>query len=199
VKQEHPEFIQKQVVSKIAADWKKLTEEQKEPFAAKSTQDKQRYLREKSIYDETKKKEEERDRKEEEKCNNKRPKSSTPSGYDKNGIKRPKNELTFNVADEKEVRLKDLLKDDLSFASDSEELAEWSPPGSVEGQRLRIFNKAPDNNPDQVMEKMDEVQHHRVLIAPLMDNKINEQHQGKIFLIIYCLLNFSNIYKISFI
>lgn len=185
VKQEHPEFIQKQVVAKIAADWKKLTAEQKEPFAAKSTQDKQRYIREKALYDERKKKEEEEAGNEEDKCNNnKRPKGSAHSGYDKNGIKRAKHEITFDVKDEKEVRLKDLLNEDLSFASDSEELAEWSPPGSAEGQRPRIFNKAPDNTPDQVMEKPNEVQHQRLMIPPIMDNKINEQQPGKIFFVI---------------
>ena len=111
MKQEHPELIQKQVVAKIAADWKCLTEEQKEPFVAKSTQDKQRYLREKEIYDERKRKEQEEAGNEEDKVNNKRPRGSAHSGYDKNGIKRQKHEVLFNVADEKEVRLKDLLKE----------------------------------------------------------------------------------------
>lgn len=182
MKQEHPEFIQKQVVAKIAADWKLLTEEQKEPFAAKSTQDKQRYMREKQLYDEKKKKEEEAAGNEEDKCNNnKRPRGSSHSGYDKNGIKRQKHESIFNVADEKEVRLKDLITEELSFASDSEELADWSPPGSADGQRTRIFNKAPEVAHPQVMEKPEEMPHHRLLTLPMVDTKMNDHQAGKIF------------------
>lgn len=182
VKQEHPEFIQKEVVAKIAADWKLLSEEQKEPFVAKSTQDKQRYVREKEIYDERKRKEEEEKGKEEEKYNNnKRARTAGPSGYDKNGIKRQKYEVLFNVADEKEVRLKDLLEEDLSFGSDSEELANWSPPGSAEGQRPRIMNASTNDQSDQVMDKKEEIPHQSVL-ATMQMAKNNDQQQGKIFL-----------------
>ena len=63
---------------------------------AKSTQDKQRYVREKQIYDERKRKEEEEKGKEEEKYNNnKRARAAGPSGYDNNGIKRQKHETIF--------------------------------------------------------------------------------------------------------
>ncbi len=189
VKQEHPELIQKQVVAKIAADWKLLTDEQKEPFAAKSTIDKQRYMREKQLYDEKKKKEEEAAGNEEDKNNNnKRLRGAGHAGYDKNGIKRQKHEVLFNVADEKEVRLKDLLREDLSFASDSEDLADWSPPGSTDGQRPRILNKAPEVAHPQVMEKPEEMPHHRLITLPMVDNKMNDQQAGKIFWKIIYLL-----------
>ena len=54
VKAEHPEFIQKEVVAKIAGDWKLLSEEEKQPFVEKSNADKQRYIREKEVYEEEK-------------------------------------------------------------------------------------------------------------------------------------------------
>lgn len=59
IKEENPEFIQKEVVAKIAADWKTLSDEQKQPYVEKSNLDKQRYIREKEAYDERKRKEEE--------------------------------------------------------------------------------------------------------------------------------------------
>ncbi len=52
IRAEHPEFIQKEIVSRIAQNWKALTDEQKAPFVEKSTADKQRYVREKEVYEE---------------------------------------------------------------------------------------------------------------------------------------------------
>jgi len=54
VRGEHPEFIQKQIVSKIAKDWKALTDDEKAPFVERSNADKQRYMSEKEVYVEQK-------------------------------------------------------------------------------------------------------------------------------------------------
>ena len=58
IKTENPEFNQKSVVAKIAADWKTLTEEQKQPYVEQSNKDKLRYNREKERYKENKAKNE---------------------------------------------------------------------------------------------------------------------------------------------
>lgn len=117
MKQEHPELIQKEIVAKIAKDWKGLSEEQKQPFVEKSNLDKQRYNREKEAYDEKKRKEEEAVANEENKYghgrkDNKRNKHPGQGGYERNGYKRSRHEIVFNVADEKEVRLKDIIPPD---------------------------------------------------------------------------------------
>jgi hypothetical protein len=143
VKELHPEFIQKEVVAKIARDWKELSEEQKQPFVEQSNADKKRYVLDKQEYDERKKKEEGVDNEEvnHAKKENKRVKTTPTRGYDKTGIKRPKQETAFNVGDEKEVRLKDIIGlDQASFPSDSEELAAYSPPGSADGRNRLMIN-----------------------------------------------------------
>jgi hypothetical protein len=146
VKELHPEFIQKEVVAKIARDWKELSVEQKQPYVEKSNLDKQRYVVDKKEFDERKQKEEEGVGNEEDKVNhakkeNKRVKTTPTRGYDKAGIKRPKQETAFSVADEKEVRLKDIIGlDQASFPSDSEELAAYSPPGSADGRARLMIN-----------------------------------------------------------
>ena len=149
IKQLNPEFIQKEVVARIAADWKTLTDEQKEPFVELSKQDKLRYLREKEAYDEQKRKEEEEAGDEEDKYNdNNRPvdrgNKSSSRNYEKNGHKRTKREITFDPKDEKEIRLKDIVgADQLSFGSDSEELAAWSPPPlSIDDSRQKVEEEA---------------------------------------------------------
>ena len=86
----------------------------------------------------------------------------------------------FNVADEREVRLKDLLDEDLSFGSDSEELADLSRPGSAEGQRPRILNNSNNDQSSQVIEKREEMPH-QSLLATMQMAKKNDHHQGKIF------------------
>lgn len=135
VKQEHPEFIQKEVVSKIAQDWKELSDEQKQPFVEQSNEDKQRYIREKEAYDERKRKEEqdaggnEESKHNQNKATGKRARQSGSRNNEQNGYKRPKHESVFNVEEEKEVRLKDIIgADQISFVSDSEDLAPYSPP-----------------------------------------------------------------------
>lgn len=135
VKELHPEFIQKEVVSKIAQDWKNLTEEQKQPYVERSKQDKMRYIQEKEAYDERKRKEEEEAGNNEEnkyasnRKDNKRNRGSSSKNYDRNGYKRPKNESFFNIEDEREVRLEDIIgRDQISWPSDSEDLAPYSPP-----------------------------------------------------------------------
>lgn len=144
IKQENPEFIQKEVVSKIAQDWKRLTDEQKLPFVEQSNEDKKRYIREKEEYDERKRKEEEEaggneENKYNQNRNNKRGRGAASNNYDQNGYKRPKHEAVFNVEDEREIRLKDIIGiDQISYPSDSEELAAYSPPPlSIDGSRLR--------------------------------------------------------------
>jgi hypothetical protein len=142
VKELHPEFIQKEVVAKIARDWKELNEEQKQPYVEKSNADKRRYVIDKQEYDERKKKEEEEGvDNEEDKKGNKRVKTTPTRGYDKTVVKRPKQETAFTVGDEKEVRLKDIIGlDQASFPSDSEELAAYSPPGSADGRNRLMIN-----------------------------------------------------------
>lgn len=151
VKSEHPEFIQKEVVSRIAKDWKKLPDEQKQPFVEQSTEDKKRYIREKEEFDEKKRKEEEEaggneENKYNQKGKDKRGRQSGSNNYDQNGYKRPKHESVFNVEDEKEIRLKDIIgSEQISYPSDSEELAAYSPPPlSMDGNRLRVHEQ-----PDQ--------------------------------------------------
>ena len=116
IKEENPELIQKEVVAKIASNWKTLNEEEKQPYVEKSNQDKLRYVREKEAYDERKRKEEEDAGEEENKYNsNNRPRKgrqSSSKNQEKNGNKRPRHDPVFNVSDEKEVRLKDLLGHD---------------------------------------------------------------------------------------
>ena len=105
-----------------------------------STADKLRYVQEKEAYDEKKRKEEvaegDEEIKQNQKCKDgKRVRESSSKNQDKNGYKRPKHELVFNVSDEKEVRLKDIIgHDQISWPSDSEELAAYSPPGSNNGR-----------------------------------------------------------------
>lgn len=144
IKQEHPEFIQKEVVAKIAQDWKRLPEEQKQPFVEQSNEDKKRYIREKEEYDERKRKEEEEaGGNEENKFNahnkNKRGKGPGSNNYDGGTHKRCKPDTVFNIEDEKEVRLKDIIgSEQISYPSDSEDLAAYSPPPlSIDGSRLR--------------------------------------------------------------
>lgn len=117
VKEEHPEFIQKEVVAKIASDWKLLTEEEKQPYVEKSKQDKLRYIHEKEAYDERKRKEEEEAGGEENKyAQNKgnfiKITQVGARGQDRNGQKRPKYDSQFNPEDEVEVRLIDILGED---------------------------------------------------------------------------------------
>lgn len=146
IKEENPELIQKQVVAKIAQDWKHLTDEQKQPFVEKSKEDKMRYVREKEAYDEKRRNEEEKEgEKEENKYNairkdNKRNRGSSSKNYDRNGYKRAKHECVFNIEDEREVRLEDIIgRDQISWPSDSEELAPYSPPElSTNGTRPRV-------------------------------------------------------------
>lgn len=146
IKEEHPELIQKQVVAKIAQDWKDLTDEQKQPYVEKSKEDKMRYIREKEVYDEKKRKEEEEaGENEENKYNtnrkdNKRKRGSSSKNNEINGYKRPKHESVFNIEDEREVRLEDIIgRDQISWPSDSEELAPYSPPElSADGTRPRV-------------------------------------------------------------
>ena len=47
----YPDCNQKEIVSKIAGNWKGLTEEQKQPYVEMSKADKVRYNQEKKIYD----------------------------------------------------------------------------------------------------------------------------------------------------
>lgn len=189
VKLEHPEFIQKEVVAKIAKDWKELSEEQKQPFVEKSNADKQRYVREKEAYDEQKRKEEEEAGNEENKYtnnrkDNKRTRTPGHGSYDKNGHKRSKHEIIFNVADEKEVRLRDIVPPDTwSFPSDSDELADWSPPNSVDEKRARIF--AQGSEPVHAQEREREPQEvpvaHQPIMPPINENNLKEQQESKIF------------------
>jgi hypothetical protein len=121
VHEECPELIQKQVVAKIASEWKTLTDEQKIPFVEKSKQDKLRYIQEKEVFDEKKRKEEE-DAQEE----NKYP---STSHYDRNGQRRSRPDTPYNAEDEKEIRLVDIIGiDQISYPSDPDELAPYSPP-----------------------------------------------------------------------
>lgn len=141
VKQENPELIQKEVVARIAANWKTLTEEQKVPYVQQSNQDKQRYNREIEEYKERKRKEEEKDRQEESKGSRKRrPSKDLP--YPKSKHKRTDDK--FDCKNEKVMRLKDLIgADQVSFNSESDDLAAWSPP-TTPGERIRKR----ENNPE---------------------------------------------------
>lgn len=178
VKELHPELIQKEIVAKIAADWKWLSDEQKLPYVEKSNLDKQRYVQEKQVYDEQKQKEDEEAGDEEEKLvqakkDNKRIKTTPTRGYDKNGIKRPKQETVFNVADEKEIRLKDIIGIDYwSFPSDSEELAAYSPPGSVDGRARLMMNASHQLRDTQAVDRSD-------LVPPLNQTQ-EEKIQSKL-------------------
>ena len=123
------------IVSKVAQQWKQLTEEQKKPYEELSKADKQRYIHEKEAYEVRLAKAAE-DAKEETKNNHKNDNKFTsrrkdqkdhPNDYNQN--KRQKTEETYSPRNEKEVRLKDVLgSDQVSFASESEYLAAYSPP-----------------------------------------------------------------------
>ena len=135
IKQENPDLIQKAVVSKIAANWKQLTEEEKAPYVERSKQDKLRYIREKEIYDEQKRKEEEEAEGDEEekvakkKVERKRGRNPNDRSNDQNGHKKQRYEYSSQLFEEREVRLKDIIgSDKLSIPSDSDELAPYSPP-----------------------------------------------------------------------
>lgn len=172
IKQEHPEFIQKEVVAKIAADWKNLTDEQKQPFVEQSKEDKLRYLREKEAYDEQKRKEEEEAGDEENKYNDngnefqigRRSNSKT---VDRNGHKRHRREITFDPKTEKMIRLKDIIgEDQFSCPSDSAELAEWSPPSSSKGEprerQMETVKQDREVDPKQENDRnMEEEEKHR--------------------------------------
>lgn len=148
------------IVSKVAQQWKGLTEEQKKPYEELSKADKLRYIREKEAYEERVAKAAE-DAKEEAKNNHhdnndqrkRDPKVKSQNDHNKN--KRQKTEDTNSPSNEKEVRLKDVLgSDQVSFASESEYLAAYSPPlqslydpNEVQEDRLkdqRIVNQKRD-------------------------------------------------------
>lgn len=51
IREMYPDCNQKEIVSKIAGNWKSLTEEQKQPYLQLSNADKLRYTQEKKIYE----------------------------------------------------------------------------------------------------------------------------------------------------
>ena len=132
IRELNSECNQKMIVSKVAQQWKQLTGEQKKPYEDLSKADKQRYIREKEAYEVRLAKAAE-DAKEETKGNHKNDnkfssrRKDQPNDYNQN--KRQKTEETYSPRNEKEVRLKDVLgSDQVSFASESEYLAAYSPP-----------------------------------------------------------------------
>lgn len=128
IKTENPELIQKEVVAKIASNWKLLTEEQKAPYIEQSKEDKQRYVREKAAYEEQQKEREDEMRRR----GNKRNHRTSSSNKYKNGGKRMKIDHDYPHFEEKEVRLVDILgADQISFGSNSEALAPYSPPDYI--------------------------------------------------------------------
>lgn len=143
MKADNPELNQKNVVARIAADWKTLTEEEKQPFVDKSKEDKERYVREKGVYDENKAKQALEEEKNNKDWKLKRGKKELSKGiHDQNGYPKSGYGYEFNCLEEKEVRLIDVLGDDeISFASDSEMLAAYSPPASYDGSRSLLIEK----------------------------------------------------------
>ena len=144
-----------------------------------------------------KRKEEEAAANEENKYNNnrkdnKRTRVPGQGGYDKNGHKRSKHEIIFNVADEKEVRLKDIIPpDQLSWPSDSEELADYSPPNSVDGKRPRIFEQRNDTAHTQEREVHETHPPPQQIMPQMNENNLKEQQDSKIFFL------FSSFYQVD--
>jgi len=145
IKSENPAFNQKQVVAKIAADWKTLNEEQKEPYNAQSKADKLRYVQEKQVYEEKRAKKEEEEEKYNEQQNKRAKKASNKAMYDHNGNIRSSSTIDMSYINETQVRLKDVLGDDaVSFPSDDEYFAPYSPPDSdVEVKPQPVVETAP--------------------------------------------------------
>jgi len=143
IKNEHPEFNQKSVVAKIAADWKYLTEEEKLPFVEKSREDKLRYIREKEVYEENRHKKEEEEEKNNKGCKQKRGKKSEGKAiHDNNGYASKHYGFEINPFEEREVRLADIIgADQVSYPSDSELLAPYSPPASVDGSKASFVER----------------------------------------------------------
>lgn len=151
IKNENPELNQKAVVARIAANWKLLTEEEKQPFVNQSKQDKLRYVQEKQVYEENRaKKEEEEDKLRG--CKNKRGKKSSNKGpYDQNGNNKPTSYSNFDPENEPEVRLADIIGiDQISFPSNSEDLADYSPPRSYDGNPMSQGKQLMRSNIDAI-------------------------------------------------
>ena len=139
IRELNSDWNQKVIVSKIAQQWKQLTEEQKKPYEEQSKVDKLRYTREKEAYEIRMAKAAE-DGKEEiklgkhnnDKNNGSRKgehtnKNKNQNEHSKN--KKQKTEEAYSPRNEKEIRLKDVLgSDQVSFASESEYLQAYSPP-----------------------------------------------------------------------
>lgn len=143
IKSQNPELNQKNVVARIAGNWKTLTEEEKQPFVDMSKQDKERYVREKNVYDENKAKQAQEEEKFNKDWKQRRGKKASDKGViDASGNFRPGYEQVFRVEEEREVRLADVLgEDQISFPSDSEMLAPYSPPASYDGNRSLFMEK----------------------------------------------------------
>ena len=56
LKKEQPTLSNTEIVSKMTAEWKALTDKDKEPYIKSAEKDKDRYAKEKKAYDEKKKK-----------------------------------------------------------------------------------------------------------------------------------------------
>jgi len=114
---------------------------------------------------------------------NKRTRTPGKGNYDNNGYKRKKQEPIFNVADEKEVRLKDIIPaDQISWPSDSEELAEWSPPCSEDGKRPKFMIQVAEQAPSQVIVKQEIPAQPPQMLQQMPTIEIKEHIESKIFL-----------------
>jgi len=56
LKKEQPSLSNTEIISKMSAEWKGLSAKEKDPFTKAAEKEKERYLKEKKIYDEKKKK-----------------------------------------------------------------------------------------------------------------------------------------------
>jgi hypothetical protein len=155
IKQENPNFIQKEVVAKIAVNWKALNEDEKAPYIEKSKEDKERYVREKAVYEEVLKEREESIRRKEKK---KKYPTSTSNKY-KNGGKRQKIDHEYPHFEEKEVRLAEIIgEDQIDFPSDSEVLAPYSPPDNLsnDGSKSKLVVVSKPVSSKEVVAKLEE-------------------------------------------
>lgn len=62
-KKENPDLKHKEVISKLSKDWHELTANDKEPYIALANKDKERYKKDKEVYQATKKPDEEEEEK----------------------------------------------------------------------------------------------------------------------------------------
>ena len=51
LKKEKPELDNKQIISEMSAEWKKMTEKEKKKYVDKAEEDRKRYEKEKAAYD----------------------------------------------------------------------------------------------------------------------------------------------------